>query len=219
MRDNTILRREAGWLGRAVFLLALSGCQALFTTSPVAFLQRDPADLPLEQRIEWARQALGSGDEEAMAKGYEAIYDDASGSSDGELTYLAASLAMELSGAPQLAYEIIEGNISYTDETDLQAFLETVDGTYVVDAAGFFQATLANDPALLSGSDYLLGAGCLLFQAGEENGGDLTALSAAQVADAQAFVAAGLANLPAGDPALTYLEDLQGFLSDPALFP
>ena len=69
----------------------LTGCEAIFTYSPFSFLQRDPANLPLEQKIAWAEAALSSGDREAMEKAYKALKDDATGSIDAKLTLLAAN--------------------------------------------------------------------------------------------------------------------------------
>ena len=87
--------------GALVFsvLIVLIGCQAVFTFSPVSFLQRDPSKLSLDQKKTYAEDALASGDSDAMLAAYNAIKDDATGSTDGELNLLAAKLAMELSGS------------------------------------------------------------------------------------------------------------------------
>ncbi|MQY76202.1 MAG: hypothetical protein GH155_01055 [Spirochaeta sp.] len=192
-----------------LLLLLLAGCQAIFTYSPLSFLQRDPANLPLDQKIAWAENALASGDLEAMATAYDAIKDESG------VDYLAANLALELSGVPQLLFEVIEGNIDYSAITDMNDFLaDNVDSEYVSYAAGDFWATLSNDPDSLTGTDYILGAACILFDAG---GGDLATLALVDVTGpgtADGFIQQGILNLPTDDPAVEYLNDLSGFLTD-----
>ena len=195
-----------------LLLLLLAGCQAIFTYSPLSFLQRDPANLPLDQKITWAENALASGDPEAMATAYDAIKDESG------VDYLAANLALELSGVPQLLFEVMEGDIAIDSTTDLDTFLGQVDEDYIVAAGGHYKDTLANDPDSLTGTDYILGAASLLFKASKDNATDIDSLTSAQVQDAKDFVSAGLTNLPADDPARDYLEDLSTFLNGPA-FP
>jgi len=202
--------------GSLVFmlLLLLAGCQAIFTYSPLSFLQRDPANLPLDQKIAWAENALASGDPEAMATAYDAIK-DVSG-----VDYLAANLALELSGVPQLLFEVMEGDVDYSTITDMNDFLaDNVDDEYIVYAAGHFFDTLSNDPDSLTGTDYLLGAACILFNDG---GGDLTTLGSVDVTGAGTaddFIQQGILNLPPDDPAIDYLNDLSTFLNDGGIFP
>jgi hypothetical protein len=188
-----------------LLVLVLAGCQAIFTYSPLSFLQRDPDNLPLDQKITWAENALASGDPEAMATAYDAIKDESG------VDYLAANLALELSGVPQLLFEVIEGDIEINNQTDLENFLQdNVDGEYVTFAAGHFLDTLSNDPDSITSTDYVLGAASLLFKAAEENGGSMTGLDNT---DALAFATAGLNTMSADDPAYEYMDQLKTFIA------
>lgn len=157
-----------------------------------------------------------------MATAYAAIKDESG------VDYLAANnLALELSGVPQLLFEVIEGDIDYSTITDMNGFLaDNVDEEYIVYAAGHFFYTLSNDPDSLTGTDYLLGAACILFDLGNSNGGTLTGLTLADVSvggegvdTPDEFIQAGILNLPADDPARDYLTDLSTFLNDILIFP
>lgn len=195
-----------------LLVLVLAGCQAIFTYSPLSFLQRDPANLPLEQKIAWAENALASGDPEVMATAYDAIKDVS------DVDYLAANLALELSGVPELLFEVMEGDIDIDSTTDLDTFLGQVDEDYIVAAGGHYTDTLANDPDSLTGTDYILGAASILFKASKDTGNDIDDLTGAEVQSAKDFVSAGLTNLPADDPAREYLDELSIFLNDPLIF-
>ncbi len=172
-----------------LLLLLFAGCQAIFTYSPLSFLQRDPANLPLDQKIVWAENALASGDPEAMATAYDVIKNESG------VDYLAANLALELSGVPQLLFEVMEGDVAIDSEADLDIFLLQVDEDYIVAAGGHYNDTLANDPDSLTGTDYILGAASILFKASKDTGTDIDNLTGAQVQDAKDFVSAGLACL------------------------
>ncbi|HEB09690.1 MAG TPA: hypothetical protein ENI06_00575 [Spirochaetales bacterium] len=190
-----------------LLLLLFAGCQAIFTYSPLSFLQRDPANLPLDQKIVWAENALASGDPEAMATAYDVIKNESG------VDYLAANLALELSGVPQLLFEVMEGDVAIDSEADLDIFLLQVDEDYIVAAGGHYNDTLANDPDSLTGTDYILGAASILFKAGKESvGGTIGLLTAGEAQDAEDFALAGLTNLPADDPAREYLQELYDFI-------
>ena len=212
-------RMIAGGLGTLAVLLAISGCQALFTTSPFSFLQRDVDNLPLAQQVTYAEDALAGGDEAAMAASYAAIEEEAlAPGADPELTYLAAQLAMELSGAPDLVYQVMDNQVDFSDSTTLDTFMDSVDGAYVSAAADLFVLMQDDDLEVLTVTDLLLGAGCLLFQAADaEGGGDVSALTTTDVEPALDFSNAGLAELTArgiaaGDPAYDLLQELADYL-------
>ena len=194
-------RRSASILAvTGVALLALlAGCQAVFTYSPLSFLQRDPANLPPEQQVSWAEQALASGDPQAMAQAYELVKDDP------DQAYLAASLAAELSGVTQALADAIAdldtisgwGWTSGTDaEAYLDAFLASIDPAYTSDAGALFstlvaEAVLAGDPGELTGTDMLVGALCLAFEAADLAGSFATAdftVTYAFIADCQSVL-------------------------------
>lgn len=188
-----------------MFLLLLAGCQAIFTYSPLSFLKRDPANLPLDQKITWAENALASGDPGAMETAYVAIKDESG------VDYLAANLALELSGVPQLLFEVMEGDVAIDNQTDLENFLQQLDSDYIIAAGGHYNDTLANDPDSLTGADYILGAASLLFQAADLNGGSMGV--GIVTADAVIFAAAGLATMSIDDPAYEYMDQLNTFIA------
>jgi hypothetical protein len=196
-------------------LLAVSGCEALFTTSPLSFLQRDPSKLSDDQKISWAEAAWASGDEEAMADAYAAIADLATGSSDPELTYLAANLALELSGVPGIVDSILADveNI-VVDTAFLDTVLSSVDGGYVSAAATFFQDTMTNGPDALTGTDLIMGTLCLIYDAavagGDTSIGDLTS---ADVAPAQTFITDADPLVPDDQDAQDILNEIDNYLA------
>jgi len=188
-----------------LLLLILAGCQAIFTYSPLSFLQRDPANLPLDQKIAWAENALASGDPEAMATAYDAIKDESG------VDYLAANLALELSGVPQLLFEVMEGDVAIDNQIDLENFLQQLDSSYLSAAGDHYNDTLSNDPDSLTGTDYILGAASLLFKATELNGGSMGV--GIDTTEATAFAAAGLGTMSVDDPAYEYMNDLNTFIA------
>jgi hypothetical protein len=214
-------RRSASILAvTGVALLALlAGCQAVFTYSPLSFLQRDPANLPPEQQVSWAEQALASGDPQAMAQAYELVKDDP------DQAYLAASLAAELSGVTQALADAIADldTIRTYDSTQLEAFLDdffsSVTDSYASAAGTHFQDVMSGAPSQLSGQDMILGALCLAFAAVSptDNFGGATSLEADAIDDY--FITPGLnvllnvLLLPADDPAVEILTQLQTFIN------
>jgi hypothetical protein len=173
-------RRSASILAvTGVALLALlAGCQAVFTYSPLSFLQRDPADLPPDQQVSWAEQALASGDPQAMAQAYDLV------KGDPDQAYLAASLAAELSGVTQALADAIADLATISGwgwtsgaeaEAYLDAFLASIVPSYTEAAGALFgtlvaEAVLAGNPGDLSGTDMLVGALCLAFDAADPGG-------------------------------------------------
>src|ERR1700690_1173027 len=79
-------------------LVVLSGCQNIFTYTPLKGLQRDPSTLSAPQRLVYAQDALASGDKGAMLAAYNAIKNDTS----PDAVHLTAELGIELSGVPAL---------------------------------------------------------------------------------------------------------------------
>ena len=65
------------WLPAALAMVVLmTGCQAIFTYSPLSFLQRDPSKMSLDQRINFAEQALATelGDQRLVSQ-YRRVVD------------------------------------------------------------------------------------------------------------------------------------------------
>ena len=213
-------RAIVGGLLIGAVLLVLSGCQALFTTSLFSFAQRDVDNLPLEQQVTYAEQALAGGDAGAMADAFAALADEAVTGDDPEITYLTAQLAMELSGAPDLAFQVMDGTIDFTGSPNaaLEELMGSVDGDYVSAAADLFWLMGDNgDLGLLTATDLLLGTGCLLFQAVDANGGDVDTLDSTMVQDSLDFATAGLFVLAAqgggpGDADYDMLQELADYL-------
>jgi hypothetical protein len=188
-----------------VALLALlAGCQAVFTYSPLSFLQRDPANLPPEQQVSWAEQALASGDPQAMAQAYELVKDDP------DQAYLAASLAAELSGVTQALADAIADldTILGMDEAALQTYLEgfvaSLDATYAGEAADLFNAALPTGE--LTGTDMVVAALCYAFEAVVANGGVFIGPPDADLTEMQSFITA--CNLAPEDPAFDLLDQI-----------
>ena len=202
-------------MGAAAVLLVLCvGCQAVFTFSPMSFLQRDPSRLPLAQKMTYAENALASGDDQAMLAAYNAIKNDAGGSSDGDLNLLAARLAMELSGVPDLINEALAGNIQLSTSGspgDYSAFLAALDVSYLAEADGFYLDAQANGGELNS-TDYLLGTICILAASAGDPPDFTAPVTAPALTDATAFLDAGINSLPPGDPAASALQDFYDFI-------
>jgi hypothetical protein len=201
-----------GGICAALLLWGGAGCQNVFTYSPLKFLQRDPSNLPAEQKVAWAEDALSSGDPQAMEDAYQALQEEADAYDDPELTYLAARLALELSGVPQLLFDILDESIDLagTDpNAALEDFYEDIDTDYLLEVAGYMQAIDDHgDLDMVSGTDLLLGAGSLFFQAVEENDGDVDALMGADVQPAYDFAEAAQGLFDPEDSTYTYLGDL-----------
>jgi len=193
----------------ALVALALVSCEAVFTTSPVAFLQRDPENLSPEQQITYGRDALASGDEEAMAEAFEALKE----SEDAETQVLAAELALGASGLETALTDSL-GELSAGGDTD----------AILADALGSFEeadlALMGEAAALLDAADetvtptpeqYAFAAVGLMAVAIEENGGTTTGLSSGgspEVAKAEEFLQAATSGLQASGESTELLDEL-----------
>jgi hypothetical protein len=197
----------------AIALTLLSGCDAIFTYSALSGLQRDPADMPLDQRVKYAEDALASGDEDAIADAYDAIKDDAAGSTDGDLQLLAGELALELSGINDAYDDLV--NIDFGDVSGTEALVQNIvdglDAGLVTDAAGFYQDA-ADNGGSLSGTDYLLGAMAMVAEAAIA-AGDVATLTPASVTNVDTYLTDALASLPPDDPAVGLITDFQTWLA------
>ena len=162
------MRRAILPMSLAAALVVLAGCEMIFSTSFLTSLQREPSNMSLDQKQQYARDALASGDRDAISKAYDALRADALASDDGELELLAARLAMELSGLPDVINELLAGNIDFTqsvaaNELALNALFDSLDDAYLADAAAFYmEATDATHGATLGSGDYLIAAIALL---------------------------------------------------------
>ncbi len=214
-----------------VILMVISSCEAVFTYSPVSFLQRDPANMPTAQKITYAEDALASGETAAMQKAFNNIKELAKNSPDDpDINMLAAKLAVELSGVPDVVDQIVQGDIDLSSdnaEEEIAEFLEKVNPELMVEAGQYYQNADSNGGDL-SSTDYIMGAmGILLDAADDVSGkeGDYSSVSnpdewasnsSAQekVEDAVEFLNEGLENMDDNDPAKDILEQFSSFIGD-----
>lgn len=205
-----------------IVMSCLASCQAVFTFSPLSFLQRDPAALSAEQQVEFAREALRSGDGDAMGAVYDAIAAAATADPENaDLQYMAAQLALELSGVGDVFSSLLstlaaggEGDIDPLAISD--ELFANLDITMLGEAGAYLlAANSATTPADLTATDYLVGAVGLLIAGATVTAGETTAPDILgtidqndNLADAEAFLQAGVDELPADDPARAVLQSL-----------
>ena len=209
------LIRRSGVLTLAVCVAGcLASCQAVFTFSPLSFLQRDPAALSEAQQLEYAQTALESGDAEAIQAAYDAIREAALSSDDPLLQYTAAQLALELSGVG----DVFTGLLGSLGEGDAAGGLElsadvfaALDMDLLAEAAGLLEGAEA-DGASLTATDYFVGAvGLVVAGAGSE---DILAdiENNPNLDRAEDFLSEGVNLLEEDDPARGILEEFLGLL-------
>lgn len=230
-RSAAMKTNENIWLRVAtvgIFLLfafILSGCQALFTYSPVAFLKRNPANLTEDEKIQYAEYALAGGDETAIAAIYDVLKEEATDSTDADLTFMAAQLALDLSGMPEVLDEILTSFIdlaaasksieSFSDIVDQVLAALSTDEVLIEEAIDFLNATYENDPTLITTYFYFAGGLSYFILAVEEAEGieDLD-INDTNVQAAIDFITLGVDALPDDDPDKAMLEALLSGLDD-----
>jgi hypothetical protein len=197
------------------------GCEQIFTYSPIKFLQRPVSELTLEQQIQYGEDALASGDAGKMTVAYRALNEE---TDSAEAQYMAAQLAIELSGVPEFLVDAMDPESGLTLELteDPDGFLAYVeenglDPEYLAQAA----ANLQNAQALgipLEPMDYVMGTLGLLIDAATQSDGtlDFTLMDADKQAEAVAFVTEDAADaliesLPSSDPMKALLTALQDY--------
>jgi hypothetical protein len=196
----------------AMLLVSLAGCQAVFTYTPLTFLQRPPSSLPPAQQLEYAQNALASGDKSAMAAALLVIQNDPSPAAQ----YTAAELGIEVSGVPQLLLDVVNGTQNLTSESSIAAYMNGTSGVqpgYLIDAAARVANLAATDPSALQPMDYVYGALGLALDAADTNGTiDFTTIVPGdpKPTAALAFINTAIATLPPGDPTQAFLS---GFAS------
>ncbi|MFW5685195.1 MAG: hypothetical protein ACOC0O_00935, partial [Spirochaetota bacterium] len=174
-------------------LALVAGCESVFTTSPLSFLQRDPSQLSAGQRVTYGHDALASGDADKMADAFDALKD----SDDPETQLLAAELAVASTGLEgkltEVAAELANGGDPETVVQEaLDGFSED-DYERLVAAAELIDD--ADDTAQPFSEQYAVAAVGLIAVAVEENGG-----------------AEGLESLSHGDPGYEEVEQARAFL-------
>jgi len=195
-------------------VLFLAGCEAVFTFCPVTFLQRPASSLTAEQQLEYAQDALASGDAATMESAYAALKAllDA-GSTDSSTQYTASQLAMELSGAPAALMDALTALASGSAaDLDISA-LDTIDTTLLIEAAQYLQDAKENG-ADLTATDYALGGLGLLLEAADGDIDNIATLTTEEIETATDFVLQGIEDLDlaADDPLTTILEQFSDLL-------
>lgn len=198
----------------AVAALALGGCQAIFTWSPVTALARSPASMSPEQQVAYGRDALASGDTAAMQAAYDQLKGQ-TGSADAQ--YLAGQLGVELSGFPQLFLDAINGAVTLDPGAaiDIPQFIADNGLTpeLLIDAAAELQAAQALG-ADLGPMDYVMGAMGLALQAAQATtpAYDINAVDLAPAITFLAPVVDEVATLPADDPLRQFIDSYDSYL-------
>lgn len=177
-------------------LVALAGCEQVFTYNVFSEFSRDPANLSTQQKRTYAQSALESGDQGAMDEAYKAIRDEALASDDPELTSLATDLALGASGindvAPDLAEKAISGELSDSEaiEETVKNSLDKIDTDSLGDVADLINKTKENG-GTVSEEQYVLAAAGLAAKEAKEAqdaGKDVDNLTADDFEEAQDFV-------------------------------
>jgi hypothetical protein len=192
-------------------LLSLSGCEGVFTTSLLSFMQRDPANLSPSQQVQYGEDALASGDPAAMASAYEVLKD----STDPETQLLAADLALgavELESAVAAAVAgIAAGDDTETTLEEVLAGFSAEDLAMMEEAAALVDA--ADATATPTPEQYAFAAIGLLAVAASDAGGDIASIPAnsPDLGQATSFLNAAVAQLQASGES-TDLLDANGIL-------
>jgi hypothetical protein len=199
-------------------VVLLAGCEAIFTYTPLASLQRAPSSLSAEQRLEYAQNALASGDKIAMAAALLAIQNDPGAPAQ----YAAAQLGIEVSGVPQLLLDAVDGKISINsgDPSSITTFLAANPGVqpdFLIAAAARLDAA---DPATLQPMDFVYGALGLALDAAKQTNGTydfskinlLDRPTKAKADAATNFVSEALVALSPTDPLRVYLSALGSYV-------
>jgi hypothetical protein len=200
-------------------LVALAGCEQVFTYNVFSSFQRNPEDLSPAQQKSYAQSALESGDQEAMEEAYNALRDEALESDDPELTSLAADLALGASGindvAPELAEKALSGELSGAEDVESAVgdALDTIENTQALqDAADLIKKTNENGGTVSEDQYVLATAGLVAKKAKEKEaeGGSIEDLESGDFEDVQTFVDDAQADLESRgetSESLTLLED------------
>ena len=153
-----------------ITVLVLCGCERVFTSSLLEFLQRDPASYTDAQKLIFAEDALASGDEAAMAAAFELLAD----STDPETQLLAVELALGAAGVGSVLTTAIAGLSA--EGADPEAVIgDALDGFTDEDIALLLQAAAlldqADDSATPTAEQYAFAAIGLIAAAADDAGG------------------------------------------------
>lgn len=150
-------------------ILTLPGCQAVFTFSPLAGLQRDPANLSPEGKIAYAYDILATGSQAEMAEVYALINElSLENPDDPELHLLSADLALGATGVNEAIQDFLSGGGDFSNATE-----DVVSGLdmNMVDAAADHVLAAEALGAEISEQQYLNTGVIMLGQAADLAGG------------------------------------------------
>jgi hypothetical protein len=211
------MRKTAGLLLLALLIL-LSGCQAIFTYSPLSGLKRDPANMTPAQRLTYAQDALASGDPATMKTAYDAIVNDTSGPAQ----YTAAQLGVELSGVPTVLRDLANNPSDVSNQlSTLDQFITShgLQPAYMVAAAAQLTAAAAAGQTLTT-MDYVMGSMGLMLGSAHAATGTYdvkpTTVNHTDAGTARTFLAPAMTNvasLSSGDPLRTLVQDYDNYLA------
>jgi hypothetical protein len=185
-----------------VVMIGVVSCERFFTTSPLAPLARDPSTFTQSQLVAYARDALASGDETAMATAYQLLKD----TTDPDLQLLAVDLAFGAAGLPAAMGAMISGLTVQPDDpvTVLDQAFALFDAT---DLARFVEASAllddADDDVSATAEQYAYAAFGLIAAAAEDAGGSGNLDPPPGGSDAETYVIQAALYLDASATALT----------------
>ncbi len=144
----------------------LSSCQAVFTFSPLASFQRNPATMTAAQQITYAQQALATGDPSTMKAAYDAI----KSSTDPEVNLLAGQLAFGASGATDALTQALADVASGGSLPSINTVLQNVDITLATAGAVNIQ-NASSGGATVTDSQYAIASAAYIVVAAQQAGG------------------------------------------------
>lgn len=161
-----------------LFLLCagiLISCEGVFTTSIVEWAQRDPSQLNQAQKINFAQEALASGDKDSMKKAYDALKD----TSDPSLQPLAAELAVGAAGVKDALSTVFGKVAAGSSEEEIKAALQEAfesfsdkDLTLIEEASALLASAESGGGTITADQYFITGVG-LLVVALNDAGGDV----------------------------------------------
>ncbi|HOV62966.1 MAG TPA: hypothetical protein PLG43_03675 [Spirochaetia bacterium] len=150
----------------AICLLALilASCQQVFTYSPLAVFQRDPADvmagMTTEQKAAYAQSLLDrQADPQDLAVAYDEIASVAG--TDPELNLLAANLAIGAGGLGEAVDSILE-TVGEGGEVDFTSILGSLDMTMLANVPDHFEVAVASG-ADIDPNEYINASAALII--------------------------------------------------------
>jgi hypothetical protein len=211
MEKNCLFRWAAGLL-LVVFLFS---CEAVFTSNLFEWAQRDPSNMSTAQKTTYAKDALASGDRDAMGKAYDALKD----TTDPQLMPLAAELALGAAGVTDALVNLLGEVAAGSEEDQIKASLEKAlesfsdgDLALIEEASQLILDAEAAGGSVSADQYFTAGLG-LLVVALNDAGGDAGAIdtSTGAGATAIAFLTAARDLMPPDSEAANLLNDFSGY--------